>query len=180
MKRFFHGLRTALTQIGMVDWFLILFMAVLLGHTVLILFFGAQSQEASPVDIIVRTSAAAIFGYFLSQNSMQSSSETSAPPPSSLLGGGEPGITGRIGFSLSETNPKLLSGGAASSSNGNACPNFQVGIVASIGLLSLGLLIFMREHISASPSMTAAASQLRDFVSASVGFLVSCGNNRKK
>ena len=180
MKRFFQRLGSTLGQIALVDWFLLLFMAVLLGHTVFIAFFGAPPEETSAVDVIVRTSAAAIFGCFLSRNSLQTSPAAAAPPPPSLGGGGAAGLTGRIGFSLSDSPQEPLAAGAASSSAGDgSCRRFQVCAVSCIGLFSLILLLLMRDGIAGNASMTAAASQLRDFVSASVGFLVSCGKNSR-
>lgn len=179
MKRFFQRLGSTLGQIALVNWFLLLFMAVLLGHTVFIAFFGAPPEETSAVDVIVRTSAAAIFGCFLSRNSLQTS-PAAAPPPPSLGGGGAAGLTGRIGFSLSDSPQEPLAAGAASSSAGDgSCRRFQVCAVSCIGLFSLILLLLMRDGIAGNASMTAAASQLRDFVSASVGFLVSCGKNSR-
>ena len=179
MKRFFQRLGSTLGRIALVDWFLLLFMAVLLGHTVFIAFFGAPPEETSAVDVIVRTSAAAIFGCFLSRNSLQTS-PAAAPPPPSLGGGGAAGLTGRIGFSLSDSPQEPLTAGAASSSAGDgSCRRFQVCAVSCIGLFSLILLLLMRDGIAGNASMTAAASQLRDFVSASVGFLVSCGKNSR-
>lgn len=181
MKRFFQRLASALGRIALVDWFLLLFMAVLLGHTVFTVFFGAPPEETSAVDVIVRTSAAAIFGYFLSRNSLQASPAAAAPPPPSLGGGGVAGLTGRIGFSLSDSPQEPLASGAAfSSAGGGACSRFQVCAVSCIGLFSLVLLLLMREGIASNASMTATASQLRDFVSASVGFLVSCGKTSRE
>ncbi len=180
MKRFFQRPGSTLGQIALVDWFLLLFMAVLLGHTVFIAFFGAPPEETSAVDVIVRTSAAAIFGCFLSRNSLQTSPAAAAPPPPSLGGGGAAGLTGRIGFSLSDSPQEPLTAGAASSSAGDgSCRRFQVCAVSCIGLFSLILLLLMRDGIAGNASMTAAASQLRDFVSASVGFLVSCGKTSR-
>lgn len=51
--------------------------------------------------------------------------------------------------------------------------------LSCIGLFSLILLFLIHEGIAGSTSVTAAASQLRDFVSTSVGFLVSCGKSSK-
>ena len=51
--------------------------------------------------------------------------------------------------------------------------------LSCIGLFSLILLFLIHEGIAGSQLVTAAASQLRDFVSASVGFLVSCRKSSK-
>lgn len=56
-------------QIHLVDRCLLVFMAVLLAQSAYSLFSaGGSGAETDGIDIIVRTSAAAIFGYFLSAN----------------------------------------------------------------------------------------------------------------
>lgn len=175
-----------LARISQVDWFLLLFMAVLLGHTVYSLFFLAPSGEASSVDVIVRTSAAAIFGYFLSHQSLRaepSASSGSTAPPSSALPGPsmEPQAHAQLGFSAPQSADEPLPGGASFTpepQSASSCSGFQVTIVSCIGLVSLLLLFAVRDFVSGNAAMTAAASQLRDFVSASVGFLVSCAKSK--
>ena len=52
-------------------------------------------------------------------------------------------------------------------------------IVAGIGGISLILLFAVRNYLDTNPEITATVSQFRDFVSACVGFLVSCGKSEK-
>ena len=62
------ALRTAVSNIHLVDKSLILFMLILLAQSAYSLFFpGDSSPLVGDIDIIVRTSAAAIFGYFFKQ-----------------------------------------------------------------------------------------------------------------
>ena len=62
-------LRTGLSKIHPVDRSLLLFLAVLLAQSAYSLFVpGGESQLSGDIDIIVRTSSAAIFGYLLSGN----------------------------------------------------------------------------------------------------------------
>ena len=185
MRKLFRRGAAALGRISLVDWFLLLFMAVLLGYTVYHLFVGAPAEESNAVDVIVRTSAAGIFGYFLSGSSLEtgasSSSGSNTAPPAVLPGPSmEPQAHAQLGFSLSSDPQPSISGGASSSSGepkpSSRSSGLQITIVSCIGLISLCLLFVMRTGIADSPAMTAAASQLRDFVSASVGFLVSIAN----
>ena len=65
----FGGLRLALKALHPVDKALLVFMAVLMAQSMLTMFFPRETPALSgDIDVVVRTSAAAIFGYFLSAN----------------------------------------------------------------------------------------------------------------
>ena len=183
MKLLFRKIRDGIRRVSLVDWFLLAFMAALFSYTLHSLFLSPPEQEIGSVDVVVRTSAAAIFGYFLSRNSLQTSpppsGNTAILPPAILPEtGATPTARAQIGFSLSPATENPVPGGASSSeSQRDGCANFQIIVVSCIGLFSLILLFLIHEGIVGSRSVTAAASQLRDFVSASVGFLVSSGKN---
>ena len=69
MKRFgifWTGLRASVSSIHPVDRYLILFTVVLLAQSVYSLFAPEQTPLAGNIDTMVRTSLAAVFGYFLS------------------------------------------------------------------------------------------------------------------
>ncbi len=69
MKNIFVKLNSILRKIRLVDKFLILIMTILLMQSAYALFFQeTTSENANSIDTIVRTSAAAIFGYFISSN----------------------------------------------------------------------------------------------------------------
>lgn len=181
MKQLFRRIRNGIRRVSLVDWFLLAFMAALLSYTLCSLFLSPPNQETGSVDVIVRTSSAAIFGYFLSRNSLQTSpsapENTAAPPVLFPENGPTPTARAQIGFSLSSSTENPVPGGASSESPRDSRANFQITVVSCIGLFSLVLLFLIHEGIAGSTSVTAAASQLRDFVSASVGFLVSHGKN---
>ena len=60
-------IRAVVSRIPPTDRCLILFMAVLLGQSAYSLFVPVgDGGQSSPVDVVVRTASAAIFGYFLS------------------------------------------------------------------------------------------------------------------
>lgn len=69
MKRFgifWAGLRASVSSIHLVNRCLILYTAVLLAQSVYSLFAPEQTLLAGEIDTMVRTSLAAVFGYFLS------------------------------------------------------------------------------------------------------------------
>lgn len=69
MKKPWLKFKLSLKMISLVDKFLMLFMLVLLVYSAFNLFnHEDHSQDTNAIDVIVRTSAAAIFGYFLSSN----------------------------------------------------------------------------------------------------------------
>lgn len=143
-----------LCQVCIVDRFLLVFLFFLFLYMIMDIFFGSSaSQEGNTIDIIVRTSMAAIFGYFISSNFTEKSKTLSAQSTDSE----EP-------FSEISEPPRR-------------CSRVQITIVASIGLFSLIILFLTRFYQELTPELSAAISQLRDFVSACIGFLISCGKN---
>lgn len=76
-------LRTAFSRTHLVDKCLLLFMGVLLVQSAMALFGSPNvSNEINSIDIIIRTSTAGIFGYFLSANFIRSTPRSdSAPRP---------------------------------------------------------------------------------------------------
>ena len=72
-----------------------------------------------------------------------------------------------IGFSDAESAPALPAV-TARTWNGNTV---QTYIVAGMGLISLILLLVLRNTMPLTNTMIAPVTQLRDFLSSSVGFL---------
>lgn len=154
MKQTWKTIQKFWKSVCLVDKFLIAFMAILFSYTTINLFFHAfVSESSNTIDIIIRTSSAAIFGYFLSGN-----------------------------FVKTKTNPKepnTLTPAMESKTNTSRCNKTQVVVVSMIGIFSLILLGIVRTFFSITPEITATVSQLRDFVSAGVGFLVGCGKEKE-
>lgn len=171
MKIFWKKAKEFVGYICIVDRFLILFMLILFFYMAIHLFTGANSSpDSNSIDIIIRTSAAAIFGYFISNNfatSAPSSETQNAPqnPPdsenSSLLSAAE-----NSNFSSPENT-------ADSSKH---CNKIQICMVSVVGIFSLSILL-LAKHYEITPELAAMISQLRDFISASIGFLISCKKN---
>lgn len=200
IRIFRNGLRSALSGIHLVDRFLMVFMLILLLQSAYSLFFpSGPGTGVSDVDIIVRTSSAAIFGYFLSANFIRppSISGLAQPPPALsaevLQDGGtaSPGAPrSRIGFSPSEQAAGLARGQAGVSSAGapqperSSCSRLQIIVAACVGLFCLVTLLLLRNTASWSHALpdsapvTATVAQFRDFVSGCVGFLIGCPTHR--
>lgn len=200
------SMQAALAKIHLVDKFLIIFMIILLLQSSYNLFvYESTSAEANSIDIIIRTSTAAIFGYFLSTNFIRHSSSktdtsisakgTDTISPSSSPGG----ISNRIGFALpdAEESPDLVVGSTDISdlqedntAEHLTASRLQIIVAAAIGLFCLIVLILIRNLMGVgsaslpSASSTSTVAQFRDIVSGCIGFLIGCptsspgGSNR--
>lgn len=179
--------RSALAKIHLVDKFLILFMIVLLAQSAYNLFANhIASPESNGIDVIIRTSTAGIFGYFLSTNFIRHASagtsgdsirKNNTLPPAETGSG----IQNRIGFSDSAAPPDLTAGNIACSVlDEDSASRLQVIAAASIGLFCLVVLILLRNvaglsaAMATSPSVTSTVTQFRDIVSGCIGFLIGC------
>ena len=175
-------------KISLVDKFLMLFMLALLFYTAYNLFTRATvSEDTNTIDVIVRTAAAGIFGYFVSGNFAKAHSAAPtqslriSPQSVSTQGStdiSENKIRNQIGFAATDsakTEPETPSPSATSSAALPFREKIQVITVSVIGLSALVLLFIARNFVNMTPEIAATVSQMRDFVSASVGFLISCG-----
>ncbi len=192
MKNLWYKLRKRLAKICLVDRFLILFMLVLLSYTAINLLSGAiTSQNTNMVDTIVRTSTAAIFGYFISSNFVKTSSTTStqnsysehlSTPGDTPSDNNEIQLKNPIGFTTSGDTSQAEAGKISVTESASPaqthCHKLQVIIVSSIGICSLILLLTTKHFLPMTSEVLATVSQLRDFVSACIGFLVSCGKTQ--
>lgn len=180
------SVRAAWRRIPMVDRGLMLLMAVLLAQSAYAIFFAAaDSATAENIDIVVRASAAAIFGYFLSASF--AAQKTAGVPTVSGghmmemadRGGDGAEARGTIGF-VSEASVGSEGGaqtrGTAESGTGGS--SLQVVMATGIGLFCMVVLIVVRnsaqlnEAAAQSSTVMATVVQFRDFVSACVGFLI--------
>lgn len=184
-----HGLQL---QISLVDRCLLLYLALLLLYMIVNLFIKTDSQDTNTIDIIIRTSAAVIIGYFLSGNFSKTSNdkkqkrnkviqENDPLVPSSQS---EEQIKNVIGFQI-PSEQEITKKGMIQvmeeeiMEEEGSCNHIQVIIVACIGGISLLLLFIARNYVENNPEISATVSQFRDFVSACVGYLVSCGKQQK-
>ena len=173
-------MRRFMMRISLPDRLLIIFLAVLFLQSAVGMFTGGGST----IDVIVRTSLASIFGYFLSGGFGDSSAavDTGARQTDELRSSDSEQPTARIGFQTGQESARAIEMGNITSDAKAAvrgCTAAQEIIVASVGLVSLALLVLMRLIPQTPDGAEALASQLRDFVSASVGYLISCGRGTR-
>ena len=177
-----------------VDTVLIVYMLILLSYMTARLFIGVGTDGSSNViDIVIRTSAAGVFGYFISRNFGRRSNKTSLENIDAVYQKSIDGdSSGQIGFQVRDrvdanaaagqslegdtsVQTGKISGYQSAVPSTEGCDRVQVVVVSVIGLFSLIVLLVARQFYSTSTEFTAIVSQLRDFFSASIGFLISCG-----
>lgn len=137
-------------KISLADKFLLIILAILFIQTSYHLFFHELSgYDNSSVDVIIRTTTAAIFGYFIGGGFLKDSDDKKQD---------------RI---KDENTERIYS-------KENECKhNQQITIVAIFGILSLLVLIIVNNNVETLPPQSLATiSQFRDFVSASIGLLI--------
>lgn len=181
----FKSLNKTLKQIRLVDKCLIIFMILLMGQTVYNLFINESiSLNSNMLDVVVRTTSASIFGYFISSNFLSrnqtkandcnkqinySSPENSYSSFNNLKLDSNKNVlqnidemsTDQTYLELYEENKKL-----------KEINNQQIIIVTIIGVISLIVLIIVRNSNYSTTYSLGSLSQLRDFVSGCVGFLL--------
>ena len=159
-------------------------MAVLMIQTAVGLFLpGEGGEQSDSIDIVVRTSSAAVFGYILSANfnrcASASTSKTAGGQANEVqTAATQEGPVAQIGFqvpagenggSLGRTGP-----GVIQEENAQGPENrLQIVTATVIGLFCLLTLLLLRWR-GVPESGTAAVVQFRDFVSGCVGFLIGC------
>lgn len=148
-------------RVHLVDKCLIVIMAILLLQSAysLIVHEGGTALSGD-IDTIVRTSAASIFGYFLSANFIRRDNEKQEVGSESLEQEQDQGhfmVSGRL----------------------------QILIAAGIGGFCLLTLILVRDmegitNVAPPQSAVVTVTQFRDFVSGCVGYLIGCPTSGKK
>lgn len=181
----------SLNALHLADKCLLFFMVILMVQSAYTFFQGASISTNDTMDIIVRTTAAAIFGYFVSgnfqngsKNATEMKNENSAKAsleisPVQL----DNQIESKIGFSIKTENQNVCDENRPSSCANNAeCHRnrLQILVVATIGIFALLVLIIVRNYVETNAASVATISQLRDFVSGSVGFLIGHTTHEQK
>lgn len=170
----FKKLRQSITHMRLTDRFLLVFLLLLLLQSTHHIFFYEQLPSGyESLDTMIRSSAATIFGYFISG---AFGGETKMPKTDTLT---QSVIKedAQIQIRESKLTPTVQP-------NVNATENVQLSkiqrcriqqqilIVAGIGLFSILILFHARIFGPAHLHATAALSQFQDFLVGSIGFLV--------
>ena len=145
-------------SIHLIDWILILYMTILMSQTIYNLFVHEINGNSNAIDGVIRTSSAGLFGYFMGRGFTHSNEKTlttSQQPSNSDL---DKGSISSVHYN-NEMSEKRF--------------HIQIIIISILGIISLITLILLRNLDLFSGEKSATASQLRDFVSGSTGFLTS-------
>lgn len=193
MKQRLTVWQETLCRIHPVDKSLLIFMLILLVQSAVNLFLPASASAVTgDIDIVVRTSAAAIFGYFLSANFIghdeESGQATQAAQTHILKPGADPVQDSmpraQIGFSAGEAASEPTAPQVRAPQQPIRC--LQVRAATFIGLFCLLALLILRNLTQlgivspASDSVTSTIVQFRDFISGCVGFLIGCPTHQTR
>ena len=178
-----------LQRISAVDRILMILM-LLLFIQFLILLTEDPTQDAQPIDIVFRSAAAMIFGYFIGGINTDSGpgKTTDAVSRITLKGNDSDAPVAKIGFA---SEPQAVSTDAEDKQPPRIMQRsahrriLQIWVAGGIALLSMLILLLVRnmhtfhENLG-TDSGIATLSQLRDFASGSIGFLVSASARNEK
>lgn len=173
-----------IASVSLLDKFLVVYLVLFLIHIIYALFSGkAVSTQMNSIDVVLRTFASAVFGYFLSGNFAKTedyllSKAYGKQLPTAYKSSDKTANRAvRIGFSdLSQENEEDVQVEIAPPAKVNFVSSLQTHIVAVVGLVCLIILIVVR-NVEPEVENIAALTQLRDMLSSSVGFLV--GKNKE-
>lgn len=166
-------------RLHLVDRLLLIFMIILLAQSARSLFsYECASQNSDAMHTAIRTTAASIFGYFISAGFRGVKQEGTSMQAGSDLASDQ-NRTSDLNTQTSLSENKEMSSEARSKTavdqSGDSTDQRlrqQMLIVGMIGISSLLILVIACDSTKDSTSAVATLSQLRDFVSGSVGFLI--------
>ena len=174
-------------RIHLVDRCLLIILGILMLQSGLNLFLAeSATQEMNSIDIVIRTSAAGIFGYLISANFNQEKkrsgrrkSQGTAPKAAESAAGKQAvqGPVARIGFDTGGGSTTAVQPPQTEETRGPGREHYdraQILIVAAVGIVSLCIILVYRNWFTSGASAAGTLTQFRDFVSGSVGFLISC------
>ncbi|WP_252234591.1 hypothetical protein [Clostridium sp. ZS1] len=183
MKKKSSYLKKILSKICLGDKCLIIFMIIIFFHVTFDLFIGGNGinseETVNGIDIIVRTTIASIFGYFISSNFVKDKKEVLYEKESNKYyleneNSNKVCLNDNNKVIINNNNENLYDENKKSRASEE-----QIVIVFIIGLVSLILLLLVRDFIQVSDLDIPIISQLRDIVCGCVGFLLGCPSNHK-
>ncbi|MBY2476389.1 hypothetical protein KWV16_05810 [Clostridioides difficile] len=189
--KFIKNIKKAWYKIKLIDRCLIIVMAILMFQSIYNLFVNeVNSQDTTTIDVVVRTTSAAIFGYFLSANFIKKSSRKyiNTDVSSNIFvdenssnKGQEPNtnnimnVKNTIGFTSDTDNyEKKVSVNKIEGIEEGETSELQIIIATVICVVALIVLFVVRNFTTTAPASLGTISQMRDFVSGCVGFLLGC------
>ncbi|MGX9755804.1 hypothetical protein ACWYRQ_05990 [Clostridioides difficile] len=192
--KFMKSIKKAWYKIKLIDRCLIIVMAILMFESIYNLFVNeVNSQDTTTIDVVVRTTSAAIFGYFLSANFISrasrkvtntdaysnvfiddnSSNKSQEPSQNNIMN-----VKNTIGFALEnddyQNNDKKVFVNNGEDVEEGETSDLQIVIATVICVVALVVLFIVRNFTTPATASLGTISQMRDFVSGCVGFLLGC------
>ena len=179
-------------------------MMILMGQSIYNLFVNeANLNGGATIDILIRTTEASVFGYFLSANFIKKDrvfkGNSNSKKEESIRDDENKDITRRMIDDNSENAVDYINDNTKNANNyvqskqdkytsnyknnnydEDSTTEQQIIIVTVIGIISLISIIMARDFNIDTTVSSATISQLRDFVSGSVGFLLGCPTKTNK
>ncbi len=168
--------------IQLIDKCLLIIMLILMIQSMVTLFIKLDvGNESRNIDVVVRTTIASIFGYFISANFIRN--EQNAPVDCDI--GKKRSMKLRAGKTVKRVRSVKLSWKEAqnithqTTPSATSLPNrLQIIIVTGLCLCALAILLALRNITGISMDQVPMVAQLRDIICGSVGFLIgSPGSN---
>ncbi|MGO0900779.1 hypothetical protein ACYZFO_00555 [Clostridioides difficile] len=190
-RKFIKNIKKAWYKIKLIDRCLIIVMAILMFQSIYTLFVNeVNSQDTTTIDVVVRTTSAAIFGYFLSANFIKRPSrkyintdvssnlfidDNSSNKGQESSQNNVMNVKNTIGFTSEIDNyENKVSVNKIEGIEEGETSELQIIIATVICVIALIVLFIVRNFATIAPASLGTISQMRDFVSGCVGFLLGC------
>ncbi|CZR97858.1 MULTISPECIES: hypothetical protein [unclassified Clostridioides] len=190
-RKFIKNIKKAWYKIKLIDRCLIIVMAILMFQSIYTLFVNeVNSQDTTTIDVVVRTTSAAIFGYFLSANFIKRPSrkyintdvssnlfidDNSSNKGQESSQNNVMNVKNTIGFTSETDNyENKVSVNKIEGIEEGETSELQIIIATVICVIALIVLFIVRNFATIAPASLGTISQMRDFVSGCVGFLLGC------
>ena len=150
LKKILEYYRKEIKKLKLVEIYLIIIMIILLLQSVITLFLPIKSEDTHDrIDVVLRTTMASIFGYFVSSKALgQSKSEIANKK--------------QISINSSKEHPEI-----------------QISIIGGLCIFSIIILLLIRYFVSIEDTALGYFALYRDFVSGCIGFLIGMPNKNK-
>ena len=179
IRRYFYRLQQQTRCMKLIDKSLVVIMIICIFQICYNLITHDFINNANDnVDVFIRSTAASIFGYFISANFIRSETSSEWDSPSSF-GTTPPSPPETVNKNELAKAQQPMTSECKHSSSYDA-RQLQIFIVTIIAIISLVCIIIVRNCYTPTLESLPAISQLRDFVCSSVGFLLGFPTNSVK
>lgn len=174
MKNFLDKLINSIKLLSISDKSLIIISFILLTQCIVSLFTkNAPTKQSGNIDVVLRSSIASIFGYFISGNFINNNNST--------LNNTSEKNTLNENFTNNKNNPTLNNTNAQNTLNENPIipRSVQITLVSTFGVASLIVLMLARNFVPMWDSDLQTIDLLKDMISGCIGFLIGQPYNGK-